>query len=93
MKTLQKYASMAFLLVSVATIFPAYANPTINKQEKIKQEETMVEVQKTETKKRNLCKFMVDMTLATSTIVLCSLCFAAGLRFVRINLIGSNFKR
>jgi hypothetical protein len=29
MKTLQKYANMTFLLLSVATIVPAYANPTI----------------------------------------------------------------
>lgn len=37
MKKLQKYTSMAFLLISVATIVPAYANPEI------------VESQKTET--------------------------------------------
>lgn len=52
MKTLQKYANMAFLLISVTMIVPAHANPTINEQEQteqIKQEETIVELQKTET--------------------------------------------
>ena len=52
MKTLQKYAKMAFLLLSVTTIVPASANQTINEQEQteqIRQEETTVEPQKTET--------------------------------------------
>jgi hypothetical protein len=46
MKTLQKYAKMTFLLLSAATIVPAYANPTVDEQEQvqqIKQEETIVE--------------------------------------------------
>lgn len=38
MKALQKYANIAFLLLSVATIIPAYANATINEQE-VQQEE------------------------------------------------------
>ncbi len=30
MKTLRKYASIAFLLLSVATVIPAYVKPTYN---------------------------------------------------------------
>src|SRR5690349_8255708 len=46
MKTLRKYTNMALLLVSVATIVPAYANPVINEQENVKQKDTFVESQK-----------------------------------------------
>lgn len=42
MKTLQKYANIAFLLLSVATIVPAHANPVINEQEQVEQEETII---------------------------------------------------
>ena len=49
MKTLRKYANMAFLLLSVTTIVPTYANPVINEQEQVKQEEVIVEPQNTET--------------------------------------------
>ena len=47
MKTLRKYANMAFLLISVTAIVPTYANSTINEQEKVKQEKITVEPKKT----------------------------------------------
>ncbi len=47
MKALQKYANMAFLLLSVATMVPTYANPTINEQEQIEQEEITLKPQTT----------------------------------------------
>lgn len=49
MKTLRKYASMAFLLLSVAMIVPTYANPTMNEQEQVEQKEAIVKPQTTET--------------------------------------------
>ena len=47
MKTLRKYANMTFLLISVATMVPAYANPTINEQEQVTQKETAVKPKET----------------------------------------------
>lgn len=49
MKKLQKYTNIAFLLLSVATIAPAYTNPVINEQEQVEQKETTVEQKSTET--------------------------------------------
>ncbi len=46
MKTLRKYATMALLSFSVATMVPTYANPVINEQEQIKQEETIAKYEK-----------------------------------------------
>lgn len=49
MKTIRKYASMAFLLISAVTIVPAFANPTINEQEEVTREEITIESQQPET--------------------------------------------
>ena len=47
MKKLRKHATMAFLLVSVATIAPVYANSASG--QKVKREETATEIKKAET--------------------------------------------
>lgn len=90
MKTLQKYTSMAFLLISVATIVPAFANPIINEQETIKQEEIIVESQKTETVWYKRPE--VHETAGTAVgITICVLYLAVGVRLVHSHLTGGNF--
>ena len=75
MKTLRKYANMAFLLVSVATIVPAYANPVINEQEKVKQEKITVEPKKTKTVwyKKPEVRETIKKTLKSRAVVGCGI--------------------